>query len=175
MRGSVEHRVCYAALALKFLVVLLFVIVASAVADIHPVPLEKNADSAKCLECHNSDDNREFGGTGPNGPHGSKFTHILERRYEFSQAAVPGQLISNLFPSPDLTVNGPYALCGKCHDLSQVMSNTSFSDAWTTRSAIVAIASATMHATSTTASVVRRATPRTEWEASARQFPGSVS
>src|SRR6516225_8677942 len=22
------------------------------VADIHPVPLEKNADSAKCLECH---------------------------------------------------------------------------------------------------------------------------
>lgn len=52
MRGSVEHRVCHAALTLKCVVTLLFVIVASAVADIHPVPLEKNADSTKCLECH---------------------------------------------------------------------------------------------------------------------------
>src|SRR5215467_16373892 len=24
-----------------------------------------------CTDCHNSDDNREFGGAGPNGPHGS--------------------------------------------------------------------------------------------------------
>ena len=30
-----------------------------------------------CSDCHNSDDNRESGGTGPNGPHGSKWTHIL--------------------------------------------------------------------------------------------------
>ena len=45
-----------------------------------------------CTDCHNSDDNREFGGTGANGPHGSKWTHILERRYEFSQARAPGQL-----------------------------------------------------------------------------------
>lgn len=81
-----------------------------------------------CTDCHNSDDNREFGGTGPNGPHGSKWTHILERRYEFSQAPGPGQLITNLFPNPDLTVNGPYALCAKCHDLSKVTSNTSFSE-----------------------------------------------
>jgi len=80
-----------------------------------------------CTDCHNSDDNREFGGAGPNGPHGSKWTHILERRYEFSQTAVPGQLISNLFPSPDLSVNGPYGLCGKCHDLSnQIVKNTSW-------------------------------------------------
>ena len=42
-----------------------------------------------CTDCHNSDDNREFGGTGPNGPHGSQFLHLLERRYEFSQVA-PG-------------------------------------------------------------------------------------
>ena len=26
-----------------------------------------------CTDCHNSDDNREFGGTGPSGPHGSIF------------------------------------------------------------------------------------------------------
>ena len=79
-----------------------------------------------CTDCHNSDDNREFGGTGPNGPHGSKWTHILERRYEFSQAVVPGQLITNLFQNPDLSVNGPYALCGKCHSLSNIMTNASF-------------------------------------------------
>ena len=82
-----------------------------------------------CTDCHNSDDNRESGGTGANGPHGSRWTHILERRYELSQAATPGALISNLFPNPDLTANGPYALCGKCHDLpNQVMKNTSFND-----------------------------------------------
>jgi predicted CXXCH cytochrome family protein len=80
-----------------------------------------------CTDCHNSDDNREFGGTGPNGPHGSKWTHILERRYEFSQAPAPGQSVINLFPSPDLSVNGPYALCGKCHDLANIVANASFS------------------------------------------------
>ncbi len=80
-----------------------------------------------CTDCHNSDDNREFGGTGPNGPHGSKWTHILERRYEFSQAVAPGQLITNLFRNPDLSVNGPYAMCGKCHSLSNIMTNVSFS------------------------------------------------
>lgn len=80
-----------------------------------------------CTDCHNSDDNREFGGTGANGPHGSRFTHILERRYEFSQAAFPGHAITNLFPNPDLSVAGPYALCGKCHDLSnQIIKNTSW-------------------------------------------------
>lgn len=81
-----------------------------------------------CTDCHNSDDNREFGGTGPNGPHGSKWTHILERRYEFSQAPAPGQMMTNLFPTPDLSVNGPYALCGKCHDLTKVTANSSFSE-----------------------------------------------
>ena len=80
-----------------------------------------------CTDCHNSDDNREFGGSGSNGPHGSRWTHILERRYEFSQAVAPGQLISNLFPNPDLTVNGPYGLCAKCHDLpNQIVKNTSW-------------------------------------------------
>jgi predicted CXXCH cytochrome family protein len=79
-----------------------------------------------CTDCHNSDDNREFGGTGANGPHGSIYPHILERNYQFSQAAVPGGIVTNLFPNPDLTVAGPYALCAKCHDLTQVLANTSF-------------------------------------------------
>ena len=80
-----------------------------------------------CSDCHNSDDNREFGGPGPNGPHGSKWTHLLERRYEFSQAPGPGQPITNLFPNPDFSINGPYAMCAKCHDLqTQVDNNTSW-------------------------------------------------
>jgi len=79
-----------------------------------------------CTDCHNSDDNREFGGAGPAGPHGSRFTHILERRYEISQAPGPGQTVTNLFPTPDLSAAGPYSLCGKCHSLSQIMANTSF-------------------------------------------------
>ncbi len=81
-----------------------------------------------CTDCHNSDDNREFGGVGPNGPHGSKWAHLLERRYEFSRAPGPGQRITNLYPNPDLTVNGPYAMCGKCHDLAgNIIHNTSWS------------------------------------------------
>ena len=81
-----------------------------------------------CTDCHNSDDNREFGGTGPNGPHGSKWNHILERRYEYSQTTTSGSLITNLFPNPDLGVAGPYGLCAKCHDLAQVVANGSFSE-----------------------------------------------
>ncbi len=79
-----------------------------------------------CTDCHNSDDNREFGGSGASGPHGSTHTHILERDYEFSQAPAPGQLITNLFPNPDLSFKGPYAMCGKCHDLNNVVSNASW-------------------------------------------------
>ena len=86
------------------------------------------ASRVLCTDCHNSDDNREFGGTGPNGPHGSKWNHILERRYECSQAVTAGGIVSNLFPNPDLTVAGPYALCAKCHDLSSVVANTSFTE-----------------------------------------------
>jgi predicted CXXCH cytochrome family protein len=86
-----------------------------------------------CTDCHNSDDNREFGGNGPSGPHGSIFAHIMERRYEFSQAPLPGKLVTNLFPNPTLSAEGgasggPYALCAKCHDLAQILNNTSFSE-----------------------------------------------
>jgi hypothetical protein len=79
-----------------------------------------------CTDCHSSDDNREFGGSGPNGPHGSVNTHLLERNYQFSQTAEPGGIVTNLFPNPDLTVAGPYSMCAKCHNLGQILSNTSF-------------------------------------------------
>jgi predicted CXXCH cytochrome family protein len=90
-----------------------------------------------CTDCHNSDDNREFGLSGPNGPHGSKWLHILERQYLSSQApGGPGTTITvNLNPTPDLTVKGPYGMCAKCHDLSNVVSGVSWaqhnSHVWT--------------------------------------------
>lgn len=89
-----------------------------------------------CTDCHNSDTNREFGGVGANGPHGSNNDHILERPYLASQVAPglyptggPGTAIINLIPSPPLDPGsgGPYSLCAKCHDLNNVVANTSFS------------------------------------------------
>ena len=96
------------------------------------------ANSIFCTDCHNSDDNREFGGSGPSGPHGSQWTHILERRYEFSQVAAgaaPGTPVQNPFPSPSLSASaanpGPYALCGKCHNLANILLDASFRPAGT--------------------------------------------
>jgi len=79
-----------------------------------------------CTDCHNSDDNREFGGTGPNGPHGSQWHHILEHRYEFTQAPKPGLPVTALYLENDLSVNGPYGMCAKCHNLSTVKSAASW-------------------------------------------------
>jgi predicted CXXCH cytochrome family protein len=79
-----------------------------------------------CTDCHASDDNREFGGAGPTGPHGSIYPHILERNYQFSQAGVPGGTVTNTYPTPDLSPQGPYAMCAKCHDLNNIISNASW-------------------------------------------------
>lgn len=75
-----------------------------------------------CTDCHNNDDSRESGGNSPNGPHGSKYSHILERQYPFTQAPVPGQPIPSqfLYPNPNLSPTGTYALCAKCHDLTRL-------------------------------------------------------
>lgn len=70
-----------------------------------------------CTDCHNSDGARASGGSAPNGPHGSTWTHVLERQYQ-------GNTLPALGPGAALTpiayasgVGGPYALCDKCHDL----------------------------------------------------------
>jgi hypothetical protein len=85
-----------------------------------------------CTDCHNNDNARESGGTGPNGPHGSKYDHILERQYVMSQVAAgaaPGSLIVNLNPKPllDSSPGSPYALCAKCHNLEYINSSQSWS------------------------------------------------
>jgi len=80
-----------------------------------------------CTDCHNSDDNRESGGSGPNGPHGSMWSHILERNYGYNAPPpLPGGTVGSLFLSNDLSVTGPYGLCGKCHDLTIVESTSSW-------------------------------------------------
>ncbi|HWR15680.1 MAG TPA: cytochrome c3 family protein [Terriglobales bacterium] len=88
-----------------------------------------------CTDCHNSDVNREFGGIGPNGPHGSVNDHILERRYVASEVAAgtfptggPGSPIINPNPNPPTSPSsgGPYSLCAKCHDLTNVLSDVTF-------------------------------------------------
>lgn len=104
------------------------------------VQLRTMGNRIYCTDCHNSENNREFGGTGPNGPHGSSNAHILERRYISSQVAAgtwpnggPGTQIINLnpmtapYPELDPSAGGPYALCAKCHNLqNSIMANVSF-------------------------------------------------
>ena len=60
-----------------------------------------------CSDCHSSDSGVNAGGTGPNGPHGSIYTPLLERTLNLTDAA------SN---------SGNSALCFKCHDF--------FNSAW---------------------------------------------
>lgn len=80
-----------------------------------------------CSDCHNSDKARNSGGTGANGPHGSAYNHILERRYELEPApATPGGSTTGV--SYVSGINGTYALCDKCHDVANhvLTSNSAF-------------------------------------------------
>jgi hypothetical protein len=113
---AIPGMVLRLALALSFAAIC----IPRASSAVHPVPLDPKTDGAKCIECHNNDDSRESGGKSPNGPHGSQYSHILERQYPFSQALVPGGPIQNLYPNPDLNPTGTYALCAKCHNLNNL-------------------------------------------------------
>ncbi len=65
-----------------------------------------------CQDCHNNPDARQLGGAGPNGPHGSRFEHLLIDRYE----------------TADFTMESPqsYALCYRCHDRNSILADESF-------------------------------------------------
>jgi len=65
-----------------------------------------------CTDCHNNDDARALGGTGPNGPHGSLFEPLLARNYE----------------TDDFTVESAnaYALCYGCHIRDSILGDESF-------------------------------------------------
>ncbi|MCP4005036.1 MAG: hypothetical protein GY725_12655 [bacterium] len=65
-----------------------------------------------CSDCHASDRGPGAGGSGPAGPHGSVFEHILERQYN---------TIDGVPYDPSL-----YDLCFKCHSESSLRSDISF-------------------------------------------------
>lgn len=73
-----------------------------------------------CGDCHNNDRARGAGGTGPNGPHGSAYPHLLERRYEVENPPGNGVRYTG-------GTTGTYALCDKCHDITNsILQNRSF-------------------------------------------------
>ena len=65
-----------------------------------------------CTDCHNSDSGTATGGPGPNGPHGSVYSPILEQNYT---------TLDNTSES-----SFEYALCYKCHDRDSIRSDDSF-------------------------------------------------
>ena len=65
-----------------------------------------------CTDCHNSDQGPNTGGTGPNGPHGSAFTPLLERNLVLTDGQSEAVSI--------------YALCYKCHDEASILRDDSF-------------------------------------------------
>jgi len=64
-----------------------------------------------CLDCHNNNANPSVG-SGPNGPHGSSYAPLLERRYVTTDNT--SESASN------------YALCYKCHSRSSILGDQSF-------------------------------------------------
>jgi len=65
-----------------------------------------------CTDCHNNNQGPGAGGTGPNGPHGSAYTPILER-----ELVLADNNAENF---------GTYALCYKCHDRNSILADQSF-------------------------------------------------
>ncbi len=67
----------------------------------------------KCTDCHNNNTGPGNGGIGPNGPHGSTYAPLLERNLNFADNQTESL--------------SAYALCYKCHDRSNILSDRSFS------------------------------------------------
>jgi predicted CXXCH cytochrome family protein len=62
-----------------------------------------------CTDCHNSDQARSSNGTGPNGPHGSTFPHLLQLNlYQEPVGGGAGGSVAGR------------ALCSKCHNLTNL-------------------------------------------------------
>jgi predicted CXXCH cytochrome family protein len=86
-------------------------------------PLTANSQ-IYCTDCHNNDTGMQTvdGGTGPAGPHGSNYPHLLERPLTLEPVpGTPGGASSGL---GGYTPNN-FKLCDKCHDLNIVMGGTS--------------------------------------------------
>ncbi|RMG47194.1 MAG: hypothetical protein D6718_04235 [Acidobacteria bacterium] len=78
------------------------------------IPPYTTSSIIRCTDCHNNDTGPGAGGSGPNGPHGSAYNHLLERRLDTGD----GNTGNNF--------DAMYALCFKCHDRASIMGNQSF-------------------------------------------------
>ena len=76
------------------------------------IPPYSETSTIYCTDCHNSDSSTASGGPGPDGPHGSVYSPILEQNYT---------TLDNTGES-----SFEYALCYKCHDRDSIQSNDSF-------------------------------------------------
>ncbi len=65
-----------------------------------------------CTDCHDSDNSRSIGGTGPRGSHGSIYSPLIRERYETADN------------TPE--TNAAYALCYRCHNRTSILSDASF-------------------------------------------------
>lgn len=76
------------------------------------LPALRGGGTIDCQDCHNNPDARELGGSGPNGPHGSRYPFLLAARYE----------------TRDFTPESAdaYSLCYKCHDRNSILGDESF-------------------------------------------------
>lgn len=76
------------------------------------LPTARAQPLMSCQDCHNNPDARQLGGSGPNGPHGSRHEFLLVDRYE----------------TADFTSESPqaYALCYRCHDRNSILGDESF-------------------------------------------------
>jgi len=68
-----------------------------------------------CSDCHDNDQGPRAAapGSGPAGPHGSNYKHLLAARYEMDLGTYPNSTAA-------------YALCYKCHSRSVIFSDQSF-------------------------------------------------
>ncbi len=76
------------------------------------IPPLTSSSVIKCTDCHNNNAGANAGGVGPNGPHGSNYSPLLERQY--------------VTMDPNTYSRSDYALCFKCHSESYVMTDIGF-------------------------------------------------
>jgi predicted CXXCH cytochrome family protein len=73
-----------------------------------------NTSRLYCTDCHNADDARSAGGTGPNGPHGSTYPHLLQFNLCQDSSGGGGGCSWGTLPA------GGAGLCSKCHNITTI-------------------------------------------------------
>jgi hypothetical protein len=70
-----------------------------------------------CTDCHDSDTGPKapIPGSGPAGPHGSNYKHLLVARYDMDSGSSPES-------------ESTYALCYKCHSRTSILNDDSFKE-----------------------------------------------